>query len=194
VKLWFVLHTDLKQFDPSRQARRIDGRKTTANNITIETNLLGDRDLRAAGVDAAPEHDGPKTLFMRMLGRFSTERLEFEVTNRTMVSQTGESVVIAVRTDPAFSKGKRPSNIWMRTSDEKNVGGRPERPYQGGISYAKVSQLAGRRGALIVELHGAWVEPNEWFDGGAALASKLKGAANEGIKSLRDELAADQAN
>jgi hypothetical protein len=189
VDLWFIVYADLKQFDAASQVARIDGRKVESGDIKYECHLLKDADVRAAGITLGPEPAGQKTWFTQDLGELPN-KVMFEVTQRGVATQTPESVVIATRTDPAFAKGKRPSNFWRKAGDGPGAeGGEISRPYQGGISYAKVSRLAIRPGALIVEMHGAWVEPYEWYEGGGALSTKLKRGADEGIKKLREELA-----
>ncbi len=189
VDLWFVVYADLRQFDAASQVARLDGRSAESGGIKYECHVLKDPDVRAAGITVGPEAAGEKTWFTQILAELPNQ-IKLEVTERGVATQTTESVVIATRTDPAFSKGKHPSNFWRKGSDGEGAQ-RAEsvRPYQGGISYAKVSRLALKSGALIVEIHGAWVEPFEWFEGGGALSSKLKRAADEGIKKLREELA-----
>ncbi len=187
--LWFVVYADLKQFDAASQVARIDGRKVESGDIKYECHLLKDADVRAVGITLGPEPAGQKTWFTQVLGELPN-KVKFEVTERGVATQTLESVVIATRTDPAFAKAKRPSNFWRMARDGQGAeGGEISRPYHGGISYAKVSRLAIRPGALIVEMHGAWVEPYEWYEGGGALSTKLKRGADEGIKKLREELA-----
>jgi len=189
VDLWFIVYADLKQFDAASQVARVDGRKTESGDFKYECHLLTDAAVRAAGLTPVPDARGQKTWFTRVLGELPN-KVSFEVTTRSVATQTPDSVVIATQTDPAFAKTKRPSNFWRRAGDgEGSAGKELSGPYQGGISYAKVSRLAIRPNALVVEMHGAWVEPYEWYEGGGALSTKLKRGADEGIKKLREELA-----
>jgi hypothetical protein len=193
VDLWFIVYADLNQFDAASQAARTDGRIVESSGIKYECHLLKDADVRAAGIPSGTEPNGQKTWFTQILCELPN-KLSFDVTQRTVATQTPDSVIIATRTDPAFSKGKHPSNFWRRAGDEPGTaGGEISRPYPGGISYAKVSRLAFRPGALVVEMHSAWVEPYEWYEGGGALSTKLKRGASESIKKLREELAEGRA-
>jgi hypothetical protein len=196
-ELWFVVYADLTRFDAASQVARIDGKSAESGQIKYECRVLKDADIGAAGITLGPQSAGQSTWFTLIHGELPNN-VKFEVTDRGVATQTAESVVIATRTDPAFAKGKRPSNFWRKAGDDDGAGAGNERasaphPYQGGISYTKVSRLGFKTGALIVEVHGAWVEPFEWFEGGGALSSKLKRAADEGIKKLREELAEGRA-
>jgi hypothetical protein len=194
VDLWFIVYADLKRFDADSQVARTDGQKAESGEIKYECHLLKDGDVRAAGITVAPQRPGRKTWFTQILGELPN-KVQYEVIDRSVVTQTPESVLIATRTDPAFAKGKRPSNFWRKGGDPAGTERREiTRPYDGGICYAKVSRLAFRPGALVVEMHSAWVEPYEWYEGGGALNTKLKRGADEGIKKLREELAADRTD
>jgi hypothetical protein len=186
--LWFVVHADLKEFDVRNQLSRIDGSRSKAGQIEYECHVLKEADVRAAGITLGPGTVGQETNFTRILANLPN-RVKVELIERGTVTQTSESVVIATRTDPAFGKGKRPSNFWRKTMDEDGAEkGELKGPYPGGITYAKVSRLAFKPDALVVEMHGAWIEPFEWFEGADPLGSKLKRAADEGIKELREKL------
>ena len=53
----------------------------------------------------------------------------------------------------------------------------------------KVSRLATVPGALLVEAHFAFSEPQAWFDGAPILRSKIGVVAQDQIRGLRRELA-----
>ena len=76
----------------------------------------------------------------------------------------------------------------MGDGDEDAHGG-PLKPYSGGISYTKISRLALQPGALLVEIHSDFIEPNDWFQGAPILRSKFSVMAQDQIRSLRRELA-----
>jgi hypothetical protein len=118
------------------------------------------------------------------------DRIEFETTNLVMATQTPESIVIASRTDPAFAKVPGFINRWnplAKEGDEK-IDGRA-RPYQGGMSYAKISRIDLKPRAILVETHMAFVEPDGWFRGAPILRSKFSVVAQDQVRSLRRELA-----
>ncbi len=188
VDLWFVVHADLGQVDPAKEAARSDGKEVEAGNMAVQTRLLKDDELRAAGIKPAPETPGQSTWYAHIHGRL-LDRIELDVTNQVMASQTDESIVIAARTDPAFDKTGPNGNGWRSV---RANGSAPSegalKPYVGGISYTKISRLAIQPGALFVEMHAAFVEPHEWFQGAPILRSKFSVIAQDQIRSLRREL------
>jgi hypothetical protein len=189
VDLWFVIYADLAQLDPAREAARTDGKEAEAGNMKFQTRLLKTAELRAAGVAPPAETPGLHTWYAHIHGRL-LDRIEFDVTNQVMASQSSESVVIASRTDPAFPKAGPLANGWRTIGSSTGVETKGAlEPYAGGISYAKISRLAPRPGALLVEMHGAFVEPQEWFQGAPILRSKFSVVAQDQIRSLRRELA-----
>jgi hypothetical protein len=189
VDIWFVVHADLGQVDPAKEAARTDGKEVEAGNMAMQTRLLKDDELRAEGIAAAREVPGLSTWYAHLHGRL-LDRIELDVTNQVMASQTEESIVIASRTDPTFEKAGPNANGWRPV--ERGGGAKDEaarKPYAGGISYTKISRLAFEPGALLVEMHAAFVEPQEWFQGAPILRSKFSVVAQDQIRSLRRELA-----
>ncbi len=187
--LWFVVHADLKQLDPAQEAARTDQKEVEAANMWFQTRLLKPADLGAAGVEPAALAPGQSIWYSHVHARL-LDRIDFEVTNQVMATQSAESVVIASRTDPSFAKAGPLANGWKPLAP---AGGRtaegPARPYAGGISYAKISRIALVPGALLIEIHAAFVEPEEWFQGAPILRSKFSVVAQDQIRSLRRELA-----
>jgi hypothetical protein len=189
VDLWFVVHADIKQLDPDREAARFDGKEAEAGNMKFQTRLLKAGDLRAAGISPPEETPGVKTWSAHLHGRL-LNRIEVDVTNQVVATQTSESIVIAARTDPAFDKAGPAGNGWrsIETSSGAATRGALQR-YAGGISSTKISRLAFQPGALLVEMHGAFLEPRDWFQGAPILRSKFSVIAQDQIRSLRRELA-----
>ena len=68
------------------------------------------------------------------------------------------------------------------------------RPYEGGMSYAKISRTELKPRAILVEMHMAFVEPDGWFQGAPILRSKFSVVAQDQVRSLRRELAKKKSN
>lgn len=199
VDLWFVVHAGLEGIDPVREAARTDNKDVEAGNMAVQTRLLKPEELRAAGVAASSSKEsGSEVWYAHIRGRL-LDRILFEATNHAEATRSGESIVIAARTDPAFDKSGPAGNGWKpiargegeRKDDERKA--ESLKPYAGGISYTKISRLAFEPGALLVEMHAAFVEPREWFDGAPILRSKFSVVAQDQVRRLRRELARRKA-
>jgi hypothetical protein len=190
--LWFVVYSDLKQVDFAQEAGRTDQKEVEVANMWFQTRLLKDDDLKKAGIKPMPADVGQSVWYSHVHGRL-LDRIDFEATNLVIASQTPDSLVIASRTDPTFAGSALP-NAWkpLARSDASSAGD-AAKPYEGGVSYAKISRLACKEGALLVELHMSFVEPDGWFQGAPILRSKFSIAAQDQIRNLRRELAKKRA-
>jgi hypothetical protein len=190
VDLWFIVHADIAEIDPAKEAAKADAQEVEAGNMVMRTRILKPEALRAAGIAAAsrPEGTGPETWYAHIHGRL-LDRIAFDVTNQAMATRTKESLVVAARIDPAFDKPGPFANGWKPVEGGKDdAAGGALKPYPGGISYTRISRLAFQPGALLVEMHGAFVEPHEWFQGAPILRSKFSIVAQDQIRGLRREL------
>jgi len=192
--LWFVVHAPLEKIDPVHEVARADQKKVEVANMLFETRLLKADEIRSAGIKpaqtAATQTDWYAHVHSRLL-----DRIEFDVMNHGAVSQSPDSIVVASRTDPAFEKTKSDANNWraVAATGGANALGSGTQPYPGGISYAKISRCSLKPGALVVEMHVAFVEPDGWFQGAPILRSKFGVIAQDQIRTLRRELAKKRA-
>jgi hypothetical protein len=120
------------------------------------------------------------------------DRVEIQATNVTVATRSEDSLVIAGRTDPAFDQAGPLANRWRTLAQEGQSGA--DQLYEGGVSYAKISRLRQPEGALLVEFHGAFIEPDAWFSGAPILRSKFAPVAQDQIRRLRRELLKARAN
>jgi hypothetical protein len=191
--VWFVVYADLKQIDFAREAARTDGKEVEVANMWFQTRLLKPAEIRAAGREPSAVAAGQNSWYSHVHARL-LDRIDFEVTNHVAASQSADSIVVASRTDPAFANAGQLRSAWKplsRAGGSKTEGS--SQPYAGGISYAKVTRAVFKPGALLIEMHMAFVEPDGWFRGAPILRSKFSLIAQDQIRSLRRELAANQA-
>jgi hypothetical protein len=188
--VWFVVYAPLEQIDPVREVARADQKKVEVANMSFETRMLKADEIRAAGIKPADPAAGQVEWHAHVHARL-LDRIEFDVTNHGAVSQSPDSIVIASRTDPSFDKAESDANCWksVAATGGANAPNPAKQPYSGGISYAKISRCALKPGALIVEIHVAFVEPDGWFQGAPILRSKFGVIAQDQIRTLRRELA-----
>lgn len=62
-------------------------------------------------------------------------------------------------------------------------------PFRGFAGYLQASELKFEPGALLVECHGVFVEPDGWFNGRNLLASKLPIVVQDNVRDFRRRLA-----
>ncbi|MHB1556371.1 MAG: hypothetical protein ACYC61_02705 [Isosphaeraceae bacterium] len=192
VSLWFVLHADLTGIDPAREAAKTSGQPAEAGNMAFRTRILGPDEQRKAGIAPTPEPkagSGPETWYAHVHGRL-LDRIAFDATSRAQATRTDESIVVAARTDPAFDRVEagNAANGWRPVAGGNDEARGDGKPYAGGVSYTRISRLAFQPGALLVEMHAAFAEPHEWFQGAPILRSKFSIIAQDQIRRLRREL------
>jgi hypothetical protein len=192
--LWFAVHADLKQVDPAREAARTDQKEVEVANMWFQSRILKDDEIRAVGIKPIDTVSGQRAWYAHVHSKL-LDRIEFEATNQVVASQSPDSIVIASRTDPSFAKAGSTANGWkpLTTTGGKQADSSAKQPYAGGISYAKISGCALKPGALLVEMHVAFVEPDGWFQGAPILRSKFSLVAQDQIRALRREVAKKRA-
>jgi hypothetical protein len=149
--------------------------------------LVGD-DLASRGLPAAKQVGEPRWVYT-----------EFSILDKVRVSATtqnvrtihDDSVLIASVLDPKFDKDATYPNSWrsiaVDDSGQRQVG-KPQ-PYSGMGSYVKATRLVAPAGALFIEYHVVFAEPQEWFHGANLLRSKLPIAAQDMVRKFRRQLA-----
>jgi hypothetical protein len=188
--LWFVVYADLTTIHPLESARQAEKEGATeAGNMRFETHLLSADDLKARSLSVSDGSDAREEWYAHMTGLL-LDKIHVEATTQVCATRSAESVVVAARTARAFdSDEKFPNRWWPITRKDGRDEAGAAKPYAGGISYAKISQLDWKPGALLVEAHFAFAEPRVWFDGAPILRSKLALVAQDQIRRLRRELA-----
>lgn len=104
---------------------------------------------------------------------------------------TDDQVVQTMFTPADYLNDKQNPSVWQAIprgakSDSELA---PPQPFVGMASYMQATGLKFRPGALLVETHAIYVEPQGWFDGRNLLASKLPLVMQEGVRQFRRELA-----
>ncbi|WP_435010543.1 hypothetical protein P12x_001816 [Tundrisphaera lichenicola] len=191
--LWFVVHARLEDVDLDSAARAGDQKAIEAGNMRFESRILTDPDLRERGIKPLDPLEGRSEWFTHLTGRL-LDRIEVVATDRVVATRTPESLLVAARTEPAFSGEGATSNHWRTLAKKGNdeIEG-PIHPYTGAISYVKVTRLVSEPGVLFVEAHFAFVEPRDWFQGNPILRSKISLIAQDQIRQLRRELQKSQS-
>jgi hypothetical protein len=157
------------------------------NDEAGRTKVLSSEELRKRGIVAGQNPDDPRWVAVTstLLGK-----VRISLTTENVKTATNDSVVIASITDPRFATDAEYANGWRSLSfddaGQRQVG--PSQPYKGLGSYVKATRLADPAGAIFIEYHVAFVEPQGWFHGTNLLRSKLPIVAQEMVRKFRRSL------
>lgn len=183
INLWFVVYGELKtvadpkflksQFKPDNKGR-ID---------TLTSADLQQRRITPRSIPAGQEwfvHGKFQLLQTQIL-------VQVQGTVRAVQTKTADSTTLACQIDRRFDSDSTYPNDWRSV-----VGGVVQNnpsPYYSCGGYAKVTKLASPKGAMLLEYHLVYDEPNGWFNGADLLRSKLHGTlTDENVRSFRREV------
>jgi hypothetical protein len=142
--------------------------------------------LKALGLEVKdPDHESYGRASLRVL-----DKVQLDVTTHSYWSQTDESIVAAGLIDPRFRDDKDFPNQWRSLTklEGKFKVGSKVSPYDGAGYYVKFTRLASPKGALFIEGHVIFQEPEGWFQGENTLRSKLPPAIQKQVRDFRLEL------
>jgi hypothetical protein len=179
---YFVAYVDLKSFDDDRflehslNIGKGDGGK--AKSITKD-------DLVKRGIDSKAL-EAKKEGFAYVEFDF-LEKVRLRVAGHGMATKSGESIVAAAEVDARFRRDKEFPNEWQSIVKE---GGetklKPAQAYGGSGLYVKITKLQEPAGAVFVEQHIVYSEPQGWFDGANLLRSKLPPVMTISVRRMRE--------
>jgi hypothetical protein len=185
INLWFVVYADLKTVaDPKFLREQFKPDKTS------RIDVLSDADLKQRQIVPRTIPDGNEWFVHGTFKMLETNvRVQVQATERVVQTTTKESATIAGQIDRRFDIDAKFPNEW-RPVAQGVVGGPPTLYYSSG-AYAKVTQLIQPAGALLVEYHFVYDEPNGWFNGVNLLRPKLRGTKTDGdVRKFRRDLQA----
>jgi hypothetical protein len=149
--------------------------------------------LRQRGLPVLGSPSDPRFLAVEMS---LLERVRISGTTRSIKTSTPQSVTIASVLDPRFDLDPEFSNSWR--SIERDAAGRrqygPPYVYNSLGSYVKATRLHEPEGALLIEYHVGFAEPEGWFHGANLLRSKLPIVAQETVRRFRRSFDKPQEN
>ena len=125
-------------------------------------------------------------------------RVRVEGTAHTVETVTNESGTIGGILDQRFNQNPKYPNQWqpiLRNANGgilKNAKGKPQlgppTPYDSAGGYMKVTKLVQPAGALFVEYHLVYDEPQGWFSGRDLLRPKLRIKTEGDVRSFRKQV------
>jgi len=190
VDLWFVAYGSMSTLENGEWLERQF--KATGNETDPEhgavVKVLEGADLQRHGLKAARGPEDPQYVFAELT---LLDRVRLSVTTRGAKAQTPDSVISASILDPHFANDPQYASRWrpiLRDENNRRYLGKAEY-YFGYGSYAKATRLIEPPGAILIEYHAAFAEPEGWFSGNNWLRSKLPLLAQMVVRQLRRELA-----
>jgi len=194
VDVWYVVYGKLDDFfdEDFFQSLVEMAHGEKKSRLPVSKGMLREDALRKRGIQPA-ETDLLKERYC--YGTFDLfDRVLLSVTRRVVATRDAQSVVVAAVVDPRFTKDEKYPNQWrpvkMDQRREFTLG--PAQPYVASGSYSKITRLEDQPGALLVEHHQLFAEPQGWFDGKNLLRSKLPLAVQDSVRKLRFQLRAKQ--
>lgn len=160
----------------------------SSSDESSNAKVLTSDELKQRGIVLEQKPDDPRWVAVTstLLGK-----VRVRVTTENIKSETKDSIVVASVTDPRFLRDAQYPNSWQSlTVDDaghRQLG--PPEPYVGLGSYVKGTQLSDPAGAIFIEYHVAFVEPQGWFHGTNLLRSKLPIVAQEMVRKFRRSMA-----
>jgi len=180
VDVWFVLHGDFKKLDDDKFLDKLVG----------NTKGAGGRggDLKAADLMKRniPVPDGKKEGYGFVEFDF-LDKVRLKATGHAYWSRGAESVVAAAEIDQRFAKDKEFPNEWRSISKDGGAKVGDPNVWAGAAMYMKITKLQEPAGALFVEQHVVFDEPEGWFGGENLLRSKLPIAVQKSVRDMRGE-------
>ena len=146
--------------------------------------VLNGDELARRGLPAGNKPDDPRWIAVEstLLGK-----VKLGLTTENIKTKDGDSLVIASVADPRFEKDAAYPNYWrpitIDDAGHRQLG--PSLPYSGLGSYVKATQLAEPAGAIFMEYHVVFAEPEGWFHGANLLRSKLPIVAQDMVRKFR---------
>jgi hypothetical protein len=185
VALWFVAHGDL---DVMERERLFD------DLFRLGASDSDDRQLTES--ELADRHIKPLPSLPGFEQRFSIlntqllDKVQLNGVMQMVTTRSDQCVLAAFLLDPQFTNDEMFSNRWRsisRSQSGKTLLGDPV-AYQGFGGYLKATTLASVKGAVFVELHMVFNEPEGWFGGHNLLRSKLPLLMQENVRRFRSRL------
>jgi hypothetical protein len=152
-----------------------------AQGMKLTPEQLADRKIAIAPNNK--EYEGYSQSIVQLL-----TNVQLSIVTHSFWSRNDDSIVTAAVLDPRFMNDPEFPNTWQPI---RNVAGRQQlgapQPYQGLGMYMKITRLAAPAGALFVEAHAVYHEPQGWFNGQNVLRSKIRTATGQKVKEMRQE-------
>jgi hypothetical protein len=186
VSAWFIVYGDLARLEDTALLDRVLNTEEDSD-VKNDGSRLDAKQLAARDIPWTEERANTE-IFAH--GTFALwKRVEVDATLRTYWTRSDESVIAAAVIDPRFTDDADFPNRWKPLQDRPGgaTAGTPH-PYAALGMYLKVTRLAEPEGALFVEWHLVFEEPQAWFDGANLIGSKMPAIVQSRVRAMRREM------
>lgn len=200
VDLFFIVYGDIdaisdedflkEQAEEERQERAAERKKKGEKEPEVEKEAktltaeqLAARDIKLLSGDAEREgySHGSAEIFDRVLSTGTSHSLR---------TRTAESLIVASMLDPRFAEDTEFPNFWQSIEHDElgHTKYGKKQAYFGSGTFTKATALHEPKGAVLIEIHTVFREPNGWFNKTNLLSSKLPIAAKDNVRKFRRKL------
>jgi hypothetical protein len=188
IDLYFVAYGNLKSLvgDDYLQKQLSLAAENDQSGGVGSAKVLSSDELQKRGIDAKTATDRRwVAVTSNLLGK-----VRIHLTTENQKTESADSVLIASLADVRFEGDAEYANSWSSLSvddaGQRQTG--PQQAFSGLGSYVKATHLSDPRGAVFIEYHVAFVEPQGWFHGTNLLRSKLPIVAQDMVRRFRRSL------
>jgi hypothetical protein len=165
-------------------------RKNTDSQFA-KFSLLNEAALAKHGISPRANPDQEEQYHFTTLVLF--DKVEISAVVYSQTSRKAGSAILAARIDPRFCEDPEYPNRWrsliqdLENPEQDTYG--PPHSYQSFGFYSKATRLIKPEGAIFIEHHFVYQEPQGWFGGINLLRSKLPLVVQNEIRDFRRKLA-----
>ena len=191
IDLWFVAYGDRGAIEEEELFEDLGGAndRNEGNGDLGESRELTADELAQRGISLDLQGENSTENY----GHFDSpllDKVRVSGVTRSVVTRDQDATLAAGILDTRFEDDDQFPNQW-RSMSRNDLGEQvlgPVHTYSGFGAYVKVSELASPSGALLVEMHAVFDEPEGWFDGANLLRSKLPTVIQENVRRFRRKL------
>jgi hypothetical protein len=196
VDLWYVAYGDFakitsEEYLNERIKQSTDQSKQENDGLPRDSHELTIEERQARGLNVIQKDDLNETYAHVIFPLF--DRVILSTTSKVVQTKSGESATIAALLDTKFADDKDYPNFWqpLKRDDAGMLKMGERKAYTGVGSYLKITNLQEPAGAIFVEYHTVFDEPEGWFNGANLLRSKLPLIAQDSVRKFRREVKAN---
>jgi len=185
VDLWYVAYGDFHLLLDEDFLDSLAGQEEGEEG---EVHVLETEELKRRGIAPPAEDDRQQRYVFASFPLLDQVRLS--ATSRHFMTRTNDSLLVVSKLEPRFIGDEEYPNQWRPMNRQRDGSwqlGEP-RPYEGAGACLKITRLTDPPGAMLVEMHTVFAEPEGWFGGRNLLKSKLPLVLQSKVREFRRRL------